>query len=198
MSLQCQAVSFPCPRTFRLEASTTSQQKRCLLQEVERSTAFFLNLGFPSYADCKTFPQSLIQKLCKQRQVSCVVCTLAAYRTACAGCQPLQGGTTCFLRSSSFFIFALSPHTKAGLSTSPKEGPYRPPNNHGGAQLIYESPERADSVSKRLAGSLSNLPFLIHLMRVGRDIKGWPHSSKGKNGILTSASFWCGSSVSQL
>lgn len=133
---------------------------------------FFLNLGFPSYADCKTFPQSLIQKLCKQRQVSCVVCTLAAYRTACAGCQPLQGGTTCFLCSSSFFIFALSPHTKAALSTSPKEGPYRPPNNHGGAQLIYESPERADSVSKRLAGSLSNLPFLIHLMRVGRDTKG--------------------------
>ena len=74
VSLQRQAVSFPCPRAFRLEASTTSQQKRCLLQEVEHSTTFFLNLGFPSYSDCKTFPQSLIQKLCKRRKVSFLCC----------------------------------------------------------------------------------------------------------------------------
>lgn len=128
VSERCQAVSFPCPRASRLGASATSQPKRCLPQEVEHFTTCFLSLGFPSCGDCKTFPQSLIQKLCRRRQVSCAVTALAAYLPVVPAAPRWNNlFSSLFL----FFFFPLKSKHCSCMKHLSKGTPYRPSNNHG-------------------------------------------------------------------
>lgn len=126
-----------------LEPAQRHSQSAACSKKWSTSPHVFLNLGFPSYGDCKTFPQSPIKKLCTGRQDSGAVTALAAYLPVVPASPGWNNLFSSLFHSSPFvffFFFPLMSKHWSCIKHLSKRTPYHPPDNLGVGSAQAQEP----------------------------------------------------------